>query len=159
MTNLTIRDAKKRDLATILDFVRELAIYEKAKEEVVATEDDLYKALFGKESVARTVICELDGKPIGFALYFFNFSTWLGKLGLYLEDLYVSRQYRGMGAGLALMKHLARVAKEKNCCRFEWSVLDWNKPAIGFYESIGAKPLSEWIGYRLQGEDLERFCK
>lgn len=105
------------------------------------------------------MICFSDGKPIGFAVYFLNFSTWLGKNGLYLEDLYVSPEFRGCGAGKKLLKHLAQLAVESQCGRFDWSVLDWNKPAIDFYESIGAKAQSEWIIYRLQGQSLVEFAE
>ncbi|HEY8569978.1 GNAT family N-acetyltransferase, partial [Microbulbifer sp.] len=102
--------------------------------------------------------CNIDNKPVGFAVYFFNYSTWLGKNGLYLEDLYISPEYRGAGAGKALLKHLAKIAVSKNCGRFEWSVLDWNEPAIRFYQSIGAKSQDEWVGYRLAGNALEEFA-
>ena len=103
-------------------------------------------------------MCNVDGKPAGFAVYFFNFSTWLGKYGLFLEDQYVSPEYRGCGAGKALLKHLARLAVEKDCGRFEWNVLDWNKPSIEFYESFGALPQDEWVGYRLTGDALTHFA-
>lgn len=104
------------------------------------------------------MICSSNNQPIGYAVYFFNYSTWLGKSGLYLEDLYVSPEYRGVGAGKALLKHLAKIAVAKQCGRFEWSVLDWNEPAINFYQSIGAKPQDEWVGYRLAGPALEHFA-
>lgn len=114
--------------------------------------------MFGANTTTKAVICTFNNEPIGFAVYFFNFSTWLGKHGLYLEDLYVSPEHRGVGAGKALLKHLASIAVSKECGRFEWSVLDWNEPAIQFYESIGAKPQNEWIGYRLAGKALEEFA-
>ena len=158
MTNIKIRSATADDAALILKFVTELATYEKAANEVVATTSDIKKSLFGASSTAHALICETDGKPIGFAVYFFNYSTWLGKNGLYLEDLYISPEHRGSGAGKALLKHLARIAVEKKCGRFEWSVLDWNTPAISFYKSIGAKPQNEWVGYRLDGEALVEFA-
>jgi GNAT superfamily N-acetyltransferase len=158
MPALSIRPAAEADCALIMHLIRELAIYEKAEHEVKASEGDLQKALFGDNSRTEAVICELDGEPAGFALYFFNFSTWLGKYGLFLEDLYVSPEHRGSGAGKALLKHLAKTAVERDCGRFEWNVLDWNTPAIGFYESFGAEPQGEWIGYRLDGEALRNFA-
>ncbi|WP_428818603.1 N-acetyltransferase family protein [Microbulbifer sp. MCCC 1A16149] len=159
MKNINIREAVIEDSALILHFVRELARYEKAEHEVIATQADIEKSIFGKESTVHALICEGESAPIGFAVYFFNYSTWQGKNGLYLEDLYVSPEHRGSGAGKALLKYLAKIAVSKNCGRFEWSVLDWNEPAIKFYESIGAKPKSEWVGYQLAGEALTDFSK
>lgn len=159
MSTLNIRDAEAADSELILHFVRELARYEKAEHDVVATRADIEVSIFGEQSTVRALICEADGQPIGFAVYFFNYSTWLGRRGLYLEDLYVSPEYRGGGAGKALLKHLARIAVDSGCGRFEWSVLDWNEPAIKFYESIGARAKSEWVGYQLVGEALETFAK
>ena len=153
-----IRQATIEDSALILRFVTELAVYEKAENEVIATESDIEKSLFGIDSTTSAVICNINNKPVGFAVYFFNYSTWLGKHGLYLEDLYVSPEYRSVGAGKALLKHLAKIAFSKNCGRFEWSVLDWNEPAIRFYQSIGAKPQKEWVSYRLTGKALEEFA-
>ena len=153
-----IRDATVDDPALILRFVKELAAYERAPEAVTATEADIRNSLFGEDAIVRAVICEKNDVPLGFAVYFFNYSTWLGRRGLYLEDLYVSPAYRRAGAGKALLKHLARVARSQGCGRLEWSVLDWNMPAIRFYESIGAEPLNEWVGYRLAGEALDRFA-
>jgi GNAT superfamily N-acetyltransferase len=155
---MEIRQATVEDLDLILRFVRELAAYEKAEHEVVATATDIESSLFGPGSSTRALICELDNEPIGYAVYFFNYSTWLGRHGLYLEDLYVSPEHRGAGAGKALLKHLAQLAVAKGCGRFEWSVLDWNEPAIRFYQSIGARPQDEWVGYRLTGEALEAFA-
>jgi GNAT superfamily N-acetyltransferase len=149
-----IREAKREDSNTILKFVKELAAYEKAEHEVLATEQMIEDSIFSEHSSTKAIICEKDGNPIGFAVYFFNYSTWLGKHGLYLEDLFVSPSERGSGAGKALLKHLAGVAVANDCGRFEWNVLDWNKPAIDFYESLGAKPKSEWLGYQLTGEHL-----
>jgi len=154
MPNIEIRKAVVGDVPVILRFVTELAAYEKALNEVVATEDDIRTSLFSKSASAQAIICHMDGGAIGFAVYFYNYSTWLGKNGLYLEDLYVSPDKRGIGAGKALLKYLAQTALDNNCGRFEWSVLDWNAPAIEFYHSIGAKPQSEWVGYRLTGEAL-----
>lgn len=158
MSNPTIRKAERNDAALILQFIVELAVYEKAEDEVVATLADIENSIFGDEHNTDAIICEVNGKPIGFAVYFFNYSTWQGKHGLYLEDLYVSPDHRGSGAGKALLKYLAKIAISKNCGRFEWSVLDWNEPAIQFYQSIGAKPKDEWIGYRLSDEALEAFA-
>ncbi|GAA0402613.1 GNAT family N-acetyltransferase [Cocleimonas flava] len=158
MSAIEIRDASIEDSALILRFVTELAIYEKAEHEVIATQDDIEESLFGPETKTKAVICQLNGEAVGFAVYFFNYSTWLGKHGLYLEDLYVSPEARGSGAGKALLKHLAKIAVSKNCERVEWSVLDWNEPAIQFYQSIGAQPKDEWIGYRLSGKTLEEFA-
>ena len=159
MSTLHIRDAEVADSELILHFVRELARYEKAEHEVVATRADIESSIFGEQSSVRALICEADGQPIGFAVYFFNYSTWQGRRGLYLEDLYVSPEYRGSGAGKALLRHLARIAVTGGCGRFEWSVLDWNEPAIKFYESIGAKAKSEWVGYQLAGEALVAFSE
>lgn len=153
-----IRDASVDDPALILHFVKELAAYERAPEAVTATEADIRHSLFGEDAIVHAVICEIGGVPAGFALYFFNYSTWLGRRGLYLEDLYVSPAYRRAGAGKALLKYLARVARSRECVRLQWSVLDWNTPAIRFYESIGAEPVHEWVGYRLGGEALDRLA-
>jgi GNAT superfamily N-acetyltransferase len=159
MTNaVSIRKATPDDIAQIRQFILELAIYEKAEHEVEASEADLHNTLFGPDATAHCVMCENNGSAIGFAVYFFNYSTWQGRNGLYLEDLYVSVASRGMGAGKALLQHLAKIAVENNCGRFEWSVLDWNKPAIDFYESLGAKPKSEWLGYRMDGQTLIDFA-
>ncbi|MBR9904544.1 MAG: GNAT family N-acetyltransferase [Gammaproteobacteria bacterium] len=158
MSGVDIRQATIEDSALIHKFVVELAIYEKAEHEVLATVADIENALFGANTTTKAVICTFNNEPIGFAVYFFNFSTWLGKHGLYLEDLYVSPEHRGVGAGKALLKHLASIAVSKECGRFEWSVLDWNEPAIQFYESIGAKPQNEWVSYRLAGKALEEFA-
>ena len=154
MSNIEIRPASAEDSALILRFITDLAIYEKAEDAVIATESDIKNTLFSEDSTTSAVICEIDRQAVGFAVYFFNYSTWLGKHGLYLEDLYVSPQYRGAGAGKALLKHLAQVALANDCGRFEWSVIDWNEPAIGFYKSIGAQAQEEWVSYRLTGKAL-----
>lgn len=159
MSTLSIRNATPADCKIILEFITELAIYEKAEDQVVATTEAIRKNLFDESTTTKAVICCSEDMPIGFAVYFLNFSTWLGKNGLYLEDLYISPKYRGLGAGKKLLKHLAQIALENNCGRFEWNVLDWNEPAIKFYESIGAKAQSEWVGYRLDGELLLQFAK
>ena len=158
MNNYTIRPAQQADASLILNFIVELARYEKAEDEVEASEEDIRNTLFGDKATSHCLICENDGQPVGFAVYFYNYSTWQGQNGLYLEDLFVSTDERGKGAGTALLKYLAQHAIEHKCGRFEWSVLDWNKPAIDFYESIGAKPKSEWLGYRLTGDALTRFA-
>ena len=158
MSVIKIRETTIDDSALILKFVTELAIYEKAENEVLATESDIRESLFGDNSTANAVICNIDDEPAGFAVYFFNYSTWLGKHGLYLEDLYVSPSHRSSGAGKTLLKHLAKIALSKDCGRFEWSVLDWNEPAIQFYQSFGAKPQDEWVSYRLEGKALKEFA-
>ena len=159
MSKIKIRKATVEDSALILRFVTELAIYEKAENEVVATVSDIKDSLFGENSTTSGVICNINSEPVGFAVYFLNYSTWLGKHGLYLEDLYISPDHRGVGAGKALLKYLAKIALFMNCGRFEWSVLDWNEQAIQFYQSIGARPQSEWVGYRLEGRSLEEFAE
>ena len=158
MSRLVIRTAVAADIPQILAFIRELAIYEKALPEVVATPAMLESALFGPGANVEALLCEQDGAAVGFAVYFFNFSTWLGRHGLYLEDLFVTPSARGAGAGRALLTYLAAEAVARGCGRFEWSVLDWNTPAIGFYESLGAVAQSEWIGYRLEGDALRRLA-
>ncbi len=159
MSEVKIRKANIDDASLILSFVKELATYEKALDQVSASVDDIEKNLFDINTTTEAVICLSGDKPIGFAVYFLNFSTWLGKNGLYLEDLYVSPEFRGCGAGKKLLKYLAQLAVENNCGRFEWNVLDWNEPAIRFYESIGAKPLSEWTGYRMEARSLIDFAE
>lgn len=154
MPKIEIRPANAADSGLILRFITDLAIYENAEDAVVATADDIRRSLFGPDTTTHAIICEIDSRPAGFAVYFYNYSTWLGKNGLYLEDLYVSPEFRGLGAGKALLKHLARIAVARNCGRFEWSVLDWNEPAIEFYKSLGAKPQDEWVPYRLAGQAL-----
>jgi GNAT superfamily N-acetyltransferase len=153
-----IRPAVPADAAQLLAFIRELAVYEKAGDEVLASVADLERTLFGAEAKAHALVCERDGRAIGLAIYFFSYSTWLGRNGLYLEDLYVTPAQRGSGAGKALLRHLARTAVENDCGRFEWSVLDWNEPAIQFYRSIGAAPQDEWVRYRMAGDTLRAFA-
>ncbi|QXH58878.1 GNAT family N-acetyltransferase [Pseudomonas maumuensis] len=156
---VTIRPAALADAAQILAFITELAEYERARDEVVATLADIERSLFDAGSTVRSLICERDGQAIGFAVYFYSYSTWLGRNGIYLEDLYVTPQQRGDGAGRKLLRHIAREAVENGCGRMEWSVLDWNEPAIGFYQSLGAEPQDEWIRYRLDGERLRQFAE
>ena len=158
MSTITIRNATPQDTQTILDFIIELAIYEKAEHEVKTNVEETREAIFGKNSTVKALIFEEDGKPIGYAVYFYNYSTWLGKNGIYLEDLYITESKRGNGAGKALLKHIAKMAINEGCGRFEWSCLDWNKPSRDFYESIGAVAKLEWIGYRLEGDTLVNFA-
>ncbi len=156
--SLQIRPAQPQDAALVLNLIRDLAAYEKLAHEVVATEQDIRKALFGEKPVAECLIAELDGAAIGFALFFHNFSTFTGKPGLYLEDLYIKPEFRGRGYGRKLLAHLAGLAKQRGCARFEWAVLDWNTPAIRFYESLGAKIMQQWKINRLSGEALSRLA-
>ncbi|MBN3723653.1 GNAT family N-acetyltransferase [Burkholderia sp. Ac-20379] len=156
---LTIRPATADDAPLILRFIIELAIYEKAEDQVAATADTIRASLFGPQSPAKALICELDGRPVGYAVYFFSYSTWQAKSGLYLEDLYVSPDARGVGAGKRLLQYLAGVALENGCGRFEWSVLDWNAPAIAFYQSLGAQPQDEWVRYRLEGDGIRALAE
>ncbi len=155
---LTVRPATIADTKLIFGFIVELAVYEKAAAEVVTDEKGVADTLFGPSARASALVCELDGEPVGFAVYFYSYSTWLGKNGIYLEDLYVTPQFRGRGAGKALLQHIARIAVVEDCGRLEWSVLDWNTPAINFYEALAAKPQSEWIRYRLSGDDLHALA-
>lgn len=158
MEQFKIRKAVKEDAALIFDLIMQLATYEKLENEVVTTVQELECHIFEKQQ-AQVIIAEENGKPVGFALYFFNFSTFLGKHGLYLEDLFVKAEFRGKGYGKALLKHLAKIAKEENCGRMEWWVLDWNAPSIEFYKSLGAKPMNEWTVFRITGKDLEELAK
>lgn len=152
------RQAEEKDTALILDFIRQLAAYEKLADQVVATEDVLREWLFEKQKAK--VIFALEGeKEVGFALYFNNFSTFLGRAGIYLEDLFVLPEYRGRGYGKALLKKLAAIALEEGCGRLEWSCLDWNKPSIDFYRSLGAVSMEEWTVYRLTSETLKRMAE
>ncbi|MEH0885050.1 GNAT family N-acetyltransferase [Enterobacter sp. UNJFSC 003] len=157
--SITIRQARPEDATAIYDMIYELAVYEKAPEEVVTTPDEIRETLFGAESKTEALIAELDGNVVGYAVFFTSYSTWLGRNGIYMEDLYVSPEYRSKGAGKALLKTIAQCAVSRNCGRLEWSVLDWNQPAIDFYLSIGALPQSEWIRYRLDGEALRAFAE
>jgi GNAT superfamily N-acetyltransferase len=155
---ITIRPATRSDLPRILAFIRELAVYEHLEHEVVASETEVSAALFGPRPYAEVVFACLDGTPVGFALFFHNFSTFLGRAGIYLEDLYVRPEARGLGIGKRLLAWLARTALERGCARLDWAVLDWNEPSIGFYRSLGAVALDEWTTYRLAGEALERLA-
>jgi GNAT superfamily N-acetyltransferase len=158
MPELEIRGAAEDDVPLLLSLIKELAEYERLSPEVAATEEVLRESLFGGRRVAEALLAYLGGEPAGFALFFHNFSTFLGKPGIYLEDLYVRPEFRGAGVGRALLVRLAGLAKVRNCGRLEWSVLDWNEPAIGFYRSIGASPVSGWTVYRVTGEALEELA-
>ena len=155
---VTIRRATQADAQLIFDFIIELAVYEKARHEVVTSVEEIRHTLFGPDAKAHALVCEDAGQPVGYAVYFYNYSTWLGRNGIYLEDVYVSPPHRRKGAGRAMLKHIAAIAVAEQCGRFEWSVLDWNQPAIDFYESLGARPQSEWTIYRLTGDALARFA-
>ena len=158
MPALEIRAATEDDVPLILSLIKELAEYERLSQEVVATEEALRDSLFCARRVAEALLGYLGDDLAGFALFFHNFSTFLGRTGIYLEDLYVRPEFRGAGVGRALLVHVARLAKERGCGRLEWSVLDWNEPAIGFYRGIGASPVSGWTVYRLTGETLDRLA-
>ena len=153
-----IRPATPADVSQILQFIRDLATYEKSPNSVVATEASLHDALFGDRPPVEAVLAENDGRAVGFALFFHNYSTWTGWRGIYLEDLYVTPEARGQGTGKALLAHVAQLAVERNCARFEWAVLDWNTPAIGFYKRLGAKAMDEWTVMRLTGDALAKVA-
>jgi GNAT superfamily N-acetyltransferase len=153
-----LRSATPADVPLILAFIRDLAAYEKLSHEVVATADTLRRTLFGDTPAAHVVIAEEDGHAAGFALYFFNYSTFLAQPGLYLEDLFVKPEFRGRGTGKALLLHLAKIANARGCGRMEWAVLDWNEPAKGFYRKLGAVPLDDWRVMRLPGRELGKFA-
>ena len=157
-SGVQLRSAQLADVPDILALIRELAEYEKLAHEAVADEATLAEQLFGDTPAAEVVIAEVDGQPAGFALFFHNFSTFLGKRGLYLEDLYVRPAYRGLGLGRRLMVHLAGLAIARDCGRFEWSVLDWNAPAIAFYRELGARPMDEWTVQRVSGDALHALA-
>jgi len=156
---LTVDPAKRQDVPLILELIRELAEYEKEPDSAQATTEQIETALFGARPAAEAVIARLDGEPAGWALWFQNFSTWTGKPGLWLEDLYVRPRYRRQGVGRALLAYLARLCVERDYGRFEWSVLDWNTPAIDFYQALGAEAMSQWTTQRLTGEALRRLAE
>lgn len=155
---LQIRFGELRDVPLVAELIRGLARYEKLEHEVTMTEEKLTDALFGERRYAETLIAEDDGEPVGFALFFHNFSTFLAQPGIYLEDLFVIPEHRGGGVGRALLERLAQVAVDRGCGRLEWAVLDWNQDAIGFYERLGAKPNSDWTVYRLAGDPLHALA-
>ena len=157
-SSITIRKATENDIKTIFNFICELAVYEKLRDDVTATPDILMESLFVKRQ-AEVIIAEEEGRALGFALYFHNFSTFKGKACLYLEDIFVKEEQRGRGIGKMLFKRLAQIAVERGCERFDWAVLDWNKPSIEFYKSLGAFPMDEWTVYRLTGESLKRVAE
>ncbi len=158
LENFRIRFAERKDVPLILKFIKELAEYEKMLDEVVATEELLEESLFERR-IAEVIIGEYQNKPVAFALFFHNFSTFLGRPGIYLEDLYVKPEMRGKGFGTAMLAYIAKLALERNCGRFEWSCLDWNEPAIQFYKNLGALPMDEWTVYRVHGEALNKLAK
>lgn len=153
-----IRTATEADVPLILQFIRDLAEYEKLAERVVATEERVRETLFGQPRFAEVIIAESGGEPVGFALFFHNYSTFLARPGIYLEDLFVKPEARGRGFGKALLARLAAIAQSRNCGRVEWAVLNWNKPSIAFYESLGAEPMSTWTVYRLMGDPLKKLA-
>ncbi len=158
MTAPIIREATTDDIGLILHFIYKLAVYEKLANQVKTNEAMIEKTLFGPNPKSHCLICEIDGEPVGFAIYFYNYSTWLGKYGIYLEDLYVLPEHRGKGGGKALLVHIAGIALNNDCGRFEWSVLDWNTPSIEFYKSLGAIEMSEWRIYRVTGDALKKLA-
>ena len=153
-----IRPADVDDVPIILELIRDLATYERAPDEVVATEEQLVDVLFGERPVAEVLLAFEEKSPVGFAVYFYNFSTWLGRAGLYLEDLFVKPEKRGKGYGRALLVELAQIARNRGCGRMEWAVLNWNEPAIKFYRTLGAKPMDEWTVFRLTCDGIERLA-
>ena len=159
VSNFKIRPAVENDAGTIFSLVKELADYERLTHEVVATENDIRRSLFGERPFAEALIGEYERTPISFALFFYNFSTFIGKPGIYLEDLYVKPEYRSKGLGRKMLAYIARLAIKRNCGRFEWSVLDWNTPAIRTYDRLNAKPMQDWILYRLTGGALAELAK
>jgi GNAT superfamily N-acetyltransferase len=158
ISGLFLRFAMEKDVGLILGFIRELAEYEKLAHEVVADEEMLRRFLFEGRQVGEVVIAEHEDEPVGFALFFHNFSTFLGRPGMYLEDLYVKPAMRGKGIGTMLLAFLAKIATDRGCGRFEWAVLDWNEPAIAFYKNLGAQPLTDWTVYRVAGPALEALA-
>ena len=154
-----LRPATRDDVPLIRAFVEELAEYERLRHAVEATDERLEATLFGERPAAEVVIAEVGGKPAGFALFFLNYSTFLAQTGIYLEDLYVRPEFRGLGIGHGLLTHLARLALERGCGRLDWEVLDWNEPAIGFYRRIGARSLDDWMHFRLDGDALDSMAR
>jgi GNAT superfamily N-acetyltransferase len=158
-SNFEIRPARVENVPVILGLIRELATYERAPDEVTATEEQLVDVLFGEKRVAEVLLAFEGKSPVGFAVFFHNFSTWLGRPGLYLEDLFVKPDKRGKGYGRALLVDLAKVARDRGCGRMEWAVLDWNEPAIKFYRTLGAKPMEEWTVFRLTRDGIAMLAQ
>jgi GNAT superfamily N-acetyltransferase len=156
---LTIRNAEKSDAPLILSFIKEIANYEKLSHEVTATEKDIQENLFGDTKYAEVLIAESENEPVGYALFFYNFSTFTGRPGIYLEDLFIRPKYRGKGIGKTLLLKLIKIAKNKNCGRVEWCVLDWNEPAIEFYKNLGAVPMDGWSIFRVTNEKFEKILE
>ena len=155
---MLIRPAHAEDVPGILELIHDLATYERAPDEVTATEEQLVDVLFGEKPMAEVLLAFEKESPIGFAVYFYNFSTWLGRAGLYLEDLFVKPEKRGKGYGRALLVELAKIARDRGCGRMEWAVLNWNEPAIKFYQALGATPMDEWTVFRLTRDELARLA-
>jgi len=156
--DLRIRPARVQDVPIILQLIRDLATYERAPDQVTATEEQLVDVLFGDKPAADVLLAFEGDSPVGFAVYFYNFSTWLGRAGLYLEDLFVKPENRGKGYGRALLVELAKIARDRGCGRMEWAVLDWNEPAIKFYRALGAQPMHEWTVFRLTSEEIAKLA-
>jgi len=158
VTRFQIRPAGVQDVPIILELIRDLATYERAPDEVVATKEQLIEVLFGDRPVAEVLLAFEGKSPVGFAVYFYNFSTWLGRPGLYLEDLFVKPEKRGKGYGRALLVELANIARDRGCGRMEWAVLNWNEPAIKFYRALGAKPMDAWTVFRLTRQEIAKLA-
>jgi GNAT superfamily N-acetyltransferase len=158
ITDFQIRSARVDDVPVILELIHDLATYERAPDEVTATEEQLVDVLFGERRAAEVLLAFEGESPVGFAVFFYNFSTWLGRPGLYLEDLFVKTEKRGKGYGRALLVELAKIARDRGCGRMEWAVLNWNEPAIKFYQALGAKPMNEWTVFRLTREEIAKLA-
>jgi GNAT superfamily N-acetyltransferase len=158
LENFEIRAARVEDVPIILQLIRDLATYERAPGEVIATEEQLVDVLFGERPTAEVLLAFEEESPVGFAVYFYSFSTWLGRPGLYLEDLFVNPEKRGKGYGRALLVELAKIARDRGCGRMEWAVLNWNEPAIKFYQALGAKPMNEWTVFRLTRDEIAKLA-
>jgi GNAT superfamily N-acetyltransferase len=158
MSEFEIKPARESDVSLILELIKELAEYERLSHEVVATEDGLRTWLFGPQPKAEALVGYYQRQPVGFALFFHNFSTFLGRPGIYLEDLYVKPEFRGRGMGRRMLSYLANLTKARHCGRLEWAVLDWNEPAVKFYKNIGARPMDEWTVFRVTGEALDKLA-